>query len=65
MVVASQPLRAGQILSDADLRMKPRDRPVAGSVDDRNSLIGRLLRVDVAAGEPVLMKDIEEKLLYQ
>ena len=60
MVVASQPLRAGQILSDADLRMKPRDRPVAGSVDDRNSLIGRLLRVDVAAGEPVLMKDIED-----
>jgi flagella basal body P-ring formation protein FlgA len=60
MVVASQPLRAGQILSDADLRMQPRDRPVAGSVDDRNSLIGRLLRVDVAVGEPILMKDIED-----
>ena len=60
MVVASQPLRAGQILTDADLRMQPRDRPVAGSVDERNSLIGRLLRVDVAAGEPVLMKDIED-----
>jgi len=60
MVVASRPLRAGQILLDADLRMQPRDRPVAGSVDDRSSLVGRLLRVDVAAGEPVLMKDIED-----
>ncbi len=60
MVVASQPLRAGQILSDADLRMQPRDRPVAGSVDDRNSLIGRLLRVDLAAGAPLLQKDIED-----
>jgi flagella basal body P-ring formation protein FlgA len=60
MVVASRPLRAGQILLDADLRMQPRDRPVAGSVDERSSLVGRLLRVDLAAGDPVLMKDIED-----
>ena len=61
-VVASKPLIAGQLLSEADLELRPDFAPVSGVFNERAPVIGRQLKRALAKGQTILAQDLENTL---
>lgn len=60
LVVATRALPAGRVLAEDDLVVKPVGRSARDGFDNRNLVVGRVVRNPIAAGAPVLAADLEE-----
>ena len=58
MIVAGRALAQGQILTEADLAM--RQAAGAEGLEDRSSVVGRILKRGLAQGSPILARDLED-----
>jgi len=61
-VVASHALIAGQLLTEADLELRPDFAPVTGVFSERAPVIGRQLKRALAKGQTILAQDLENTL---
>src|SRR5436309_14470630 len=61
-LVAARPLKAGTLTRDEDFRSEPLDSVPSGAIrdttDDRNRLLGSLLRKNLDTGSPITLENV-------
>jgi len=60
MIVAARPLAAGQVLTEADLATRAFQG--AEGLEDRSSVVGRILKRERPQGSPILAQDLEDSV---
>jgi flagella basal body P-ring formation protein FlgA len=61
-VVTSHAMSSGQILTDADIELRPDFSPAVGSLTERSSVTGRALKRAMGKGQVILASDLDSTL---